>query len=145
MIEEEGSRGSAGFEDGEIVEALPGQFHPNHQPRSQSQSFLAPRFAALAQQQQQQQLEAETLGPSGRPQLAPTFVFGARRRGSVGPAPSMGHSISEEETNFQFPHQQQDTYQQTQPAEHLRTASSGGEITGIMAEQVLECNTFICR
>lgn len=141
MIEEEGGRGSAGYEDGEIVEALPGQFHPGHQPRSQSQSFTAPRFAALAQQQQQQQIQqqqdSEVLGPSGRPQLAPTFVFGARRRGSVGPSPSMGHSISEEESNFQFPHQQQqDSYQQVQQSEHGRTASTGGEITGIMAEQV---------
>ena len=78
------------------------------------------------------------MGPSGRPQLAPTFVFGARRRGSVGPSPSMGHSISEEDSNFQFPHQQQqqDNYQQVQQSEHGRTASTGGEITGIMAEQV---------
>jgi len=120
-----------GPEDGEIQERYYPQ-QPTHQPRAQSQSFMAPRFAALAAQQEQ-----DSVGPTGRPQLAPGFMFGAgRKRG-----PPMGPPINEEDMNFQFPQQQQ---QQQFPSEmsqmgqrepsHRKTES--GEITGIMAEQV---------
>jgi protein SSD1 len=124
----------ASFEEGEIPERFYQQ-QPGHQPRSQSQSFMAPRFAALAAQQEQ-----DTVGPTGRPQLAPGFMFGARRR-----ALPMGPPINEEDIGFQFPQQQQqqdnfvsDIPQQTQG--HRKTES--GEITGIMAEQVSDC--FLC-
>ncbi|KAF9567331.1 SSD1 protein [Agrocybe pediades] len=113
------------FEEGEIPEqrTYPQQ---GHQPRSQSQSFMAPRFAALAAQQEQ-----DPVGPTGRPQLAPGFMFGARKRG-----PSMGPPISEEDIGFQFPQQQQN-FSSEAPAQvtgHRKSAS--GEITGIMAEQI---------
>ena len=96
--------------------------------RSLSQSFTAPRFAALAQQDR-----TEVLGPTGRPQLAPGFMFGGgpRRRGSSnGP---VGPPIDEEDMSFQFPQQQ------ARPLDGQglpRQDDSGGEITGIMAEQV---------
>lgn len=124
---EDSESGNLSYEDGEIADVP--SFHPGHQPRAQSQNFTAPRFAALAQQEQN-----ENLGPSGRPQLAPTFVFGARRRGSTNP-PALGPAISEEDSGFQFPQQHQEAYQPGAPTEHRRT-NSGGEITGIMAEQV---------
>jgi hypothetical protein len=90
------------YEEGEIQGDA--RFPPTTEPqrRSLSQSFTAPRFAALAQQDQ-----SEVLGPTGRPQLAPGhFMFGAgaRRRGSSnGP---MGPPINEEDIGFQFPQQQ---------------------------------------
>ena len=130
MLEDaEDGHGNIHYEEGEIPEATYNQ--PTHQPRSLSQSFTAPRFAALAQQDQ-----AEQLGPTGRPQLAPNFSFGARRRGSVNP-PSIGPAIGEEDVGFQFPqqHQQQNYQPEPLPTEHKRTAS-GGEINGIIAEQV---------
>lgn len=124
MMEEEGG---GHLEDGEIQD----QYYPQggHQPRAQSQSFMAPRFAALAAQQEQ----VDSVGPTGRPQLAPGFMFGARKRG--GP---MGAPINEEDAGFQFPQQQQQqNFQQDIPAQesHHRKTDSG-EITGIMAEQV---------
>lgn len=131
---EDAEDGSA-FEEGEIQERFYQQ--PGHQPRSQSQSFMAPRFAALAAQQEQ-----DTVGPTGRPQLAPGFMFGARKR-----ALPMGPPINEEDVGFQFPQQQQhhqqhqqdnfpmDTPQQSQQSQGHRKSESG-EITGIMAEQV---------
>ena len=124
MLEDAEEPGS--FEEGEIQEQY--YAHPTHQPRSQSQSFVAPRFAALAQQEQ-----GESLGPTGRPQLAPGFMFGARKR-----ATPVGPPISEEDVGFQFPQQQQ----QQQPSyrsdagEQASSKSDNGEITGIMAEQV---------
>ena len=135
------SEDAEAFEEGEIHD--PSAFQLGHQPRSQSQNFTAPRFAALARQEQAQS-QAEILGPSGRPQLAPTFTFGARRRGGTNP-PSLGPPISEEDANFQFPqqHQQQQETLVPPPQEHRRTASSGGEITGIMAEQVLFFDSFL--
>ena len=135
------SEDAEAFEEGEIHD--PSAFQLGHQPRSQSQNFTAPRFAALARQEQAQS-QAEILGPSGRPQLAPTFTFGARRRGGTNP-PSLGPPISEEDANFQFPqqHQQQQETLVPPPQEHRRTASSGGEITGIMAEQVLLFDSFL--
>ena len=99
----------------------------SHNRRSLSQSFTAPRFAALAQQDQ-----SEILGPTGRPQLAPGFLFGGttRRRGSSnGP---MGPPINEEDLGFQFPQQQP----RPLDGQGLPHHDDGGEITGIMAEQV---------
>lgn len=117
------------MEEGEIQESVP---QTGHQRRSLSQNFTAPRFAALAAQQEQ----GEIVGPSGRPQLAPNFMFGARRRPSS--AMPMGPPISEEDVGFQFPQQQ------TQPSYSLDTGLDANrrkpdnttEISGIMAEQV---------
>ncbi|TFK43480.1 hypothetical protein BDQ12DRAFT_622451 [Crucibulum laeve] len=128
---EDAEDGTTSFEEGEIQERYYNQ--PAHQPRSQSQSFMAPRFAALAAQQEQID---PSMGPTGRPQLAPGFMFGARKR-SGGP---MGPPINEEDVSFQFPQQQQQTQQAFQPEMqshdkgHRKTES--GEITGIMAEQI---------
>ncbi|KAK0191056.1 SSD1 protein [Armillaria mellea] len=118
--------GSVPLEDGEIHET----FYPSqgHQPRSQSQSFTAPRFAALAQQEQ-----IEAIGPTGRPQLAPNFMFGAKKRGGG----LMGPPIDEEDVGFQFPQQQQPYAPEVpaqEPMQHRK--SDSGEITGIMAEQI---------
>ncbi|RXW24698.1 hypothetical protein EST38_g1159 [Candolleomyces aberdarensis] len=112
------------FEEGEIPERFPA----GHQPRSQSQSFVAPRFAALAQQEQN-----DTVGPTGRPQLAPGFMFGARKR-SIG----LGPAINEEDVGFQFPQQQgfDQQQQQQQPGPPAHRKGESGEITGIMAEQI---------
>ena len=112
------------YEDGEIQGDAFRQQQQAHNRRSLSQSFTAPRFAALAQQDQ-----SEVLGPTGRPQLAPGFMFGgggSRRRGSAGGP--MGPPINEEDIGFQFPQQQS----QGIP----RPGDAGGEVTGIMAEQV---------
>ncbi len=106
------------LEEGEIHERI-GQQQPSHQPRSQSQSFVPPRFAALAAQE-------DAVGPSGRPQLAPGFMFGARKR--VSP---VGPPVNEEDLGFQFPQQLQQPF----PSEPVRKMDNG-EITGIMAEQV---------
>ncbi|OCB84520.1 CsMn04 [Sanghuangporus baumii] len=118
-----------GFEEGEISDTA--NFQQAHHGRSQSQSFTAPRFAALARQEQ-----GDSMGPPGRPQLAPTFTFGARRRGTNPPV--IAPAISEEDVNFQFPQQQhqQQLENLSPPQEHRRTTSTGGEITGIMAEQM---------
>lgn len=134
MEDAEDGAGGTSFEEGEIQE----QYHPQpgHQPRSQSQSFMAPRFAALAAQQEQ----ADSVGPTGRPQLAPGFMFGARKR-SGGP---MGPPINEEDLGFQFPQQQQQPQPQSQQNYHsdhstheqTHRKTGSGEITGIMAEQV---------
>jgi protein SSD1 len=108
------------LEEGEIQDRFYTQ-QPLQQPRPQSQSFIPPRFAALAAQEQ------DTVGPTGRPQLAPGFMFGARKRGLP-----MGPPINEEDVGFQFPQQQQ---QQTY-GEPVGRKVETGEITGIMAEQV---------
>lgn len=128
MEDAEDGAGGTSFEDGEIQEHYHRQ--PAHQPRTQSQSFVAPRFAALAAQQEQ----ADSLGPTGRPQLAPGFMFGIRKRG--GPA---GPPINEEDIGFQFPQQQQQQpgYHADIPAhEQTHRKTESGEITGIMAEQI---------
>ena len=136
MEDAEDSGGNASYEDGEIQETYYQQ--PGHQPRSQSQSFMAPRFAALAAQQEQ----ADPMGPSGRPQLAPGFMFGARRRGASGP---LAPPINEDDLNFQFPQQQQQQPQQQSQQnfapdrshnEQGHRKSESAEIGGIMAEQV---------
>lgn len=124
MIEDAEDGTGASFEDGEISET----FFPNsgHQARSQSQSFMAPRFAALAAQQEQ-----DVLGPTGRPQLAPNFMFGARRRTSsnvpMGP-------LNEEGVGFQFPQQQSVASEGIIHDQNHRRGEN--DITGIMAEQV---------
>ncbi|KAJ7591044.1 SSD1 protein [Mycena floridula] len=110
------------LEDGEIQEQY---YTQGHQPRAQSQSFVAPRFAALAAQQEQ-----DSVGPTGRPQLAPGFSFGAqKRRGPMGPP------INEEDATFQFP-QQQHSFPSDGNQEQMHRKSDSGEITGIMAEQI---------
>ena len=87
---------------------------------------------------QQPGVDSESVGPSGRPQLAPNFMFG-QRRNPLNPVPALG----EDDVGFQFPQQQQPPQQPSQAfnaepiRDHRRTVSSAGEITGIMAEQVL--------
>jgi protein SSD1 len=135
MMEDAEDAGGNLYEDGEIQEGYYQQ--PGHQPRSQSQSFLAPRFAALAAQQD----SGDSMGPSGRPQLAPGFMFGARRRGASGP---MAPPINEDDLNFQFPQQHQQQQQQPQPNfapepshnDQAHRKSDSAEIGGIMAEQI---------
>jgi len=122
---EDAEDGGMPMEEGEIQE--PYYPTPGHQQRSQSQSFTAPRFAALAQQDQ-----GDSIGPTGRPQLAPNFMFGAKKR-SIG---SMGPPINED-VGFQFPQQQQNFVSEVSPLESGHRKSDSGEITGIMAEQVL--------
>ncbi|KAF8076455.1 SSD1 protein [Lyophyllum atratum] len=126
MEDAEDGTGGTSFEEGEIPDY---RRQPGHQPRSQSQNFMAPRFAALAAQQEQ----ADSVGPTGRPQLAPGFMFGARRRG--GPA---APSINEEDVGFQFPQQQpqQANYHAELSHEPTHRKTDSGEITGIMAEQI---------
>lgn len=119
----EGAEGIASYEEGEIPEQYYPQ--PSHQPRPQAQSFVAPRFAALAAQQEQ----VDSLGPSGRPQLAPNFMFGARKRMS-----QFGPPINEEDVGFQFPQQQQ--IHRSDDMEQIDGKGDAGEITGIMAEQI---------
>ena len=123
-----------GYEEGEIPDSLYSTQPQIHHPRSLSQTFTAPRFAALAAQQEQQQQHNDVLGPSGRPQLAPNFMFGggARRRPSADTA--MGPPISEEDVGFQFPQQQ--TVPSYSDQDMLQRRNEGGEIRGIMAEQV---------
>lgn len=130
-------------EEGEIDEAS-AQYQAQQFQQQGAQpsvgAFSAPRFAALAHQQQQAQAgqqESEVLGPSGRPQLAPTFQFGARRRTATG-GPAGGPAITEDDLGFQFPQQQH--YQpesqnpsSQQPQAHRRT---GSEVSGMLAEQV---------
>jgi protein SSD1 len=83
-------------------------------------SFTAPRFAAL--QGQGAQSPGEGTASSGRPQLAPSFQFGNKRRTN---SVSIGPPISEEDAGFQFPQTPQ-TPQNT----HKRTGSE------IIAEQI---------
>ena len=117
-------------EEGEIQENV---YQSGHPRRSLSQSFTAPRFAALAAQQDQ----GDMMGSSGRPQLAPNFLFGARRRPSQGVNTTMGPPINEEDVGFQFPQQSQQNYNVDFSADvHQRKNESGSEISGIMAEQV---------
>ena len=137
VMMEDAEDGPAPYDEGEIQgDASFRQQQQNHNRRALSQSFTAPRFAALAQQDQ-----GEVLGPTGRPQLAPGFMFGggARRRGSTNNP--MGPPINEEDIGFQFPQQQPRSHDvQGLP----RPDDTGGEITGIMAEQVnhLHCHNL---
>jgi protein SSD1 len=129
-MREDVEEGQNGYDDAENTDSLYSTQPQSHHPRSQSQTFTAPRFAALAAQQEQQQ--NDVLGPSGRPQLAPHFMFGTRRRPSVGT--TMGPPISEEDVGFQFPQQQAIPSYSDQDV--LQRMNEGGEIRGIMAEQV---------
>ena len=83
-------------------------------------SFTAPRFAAL--QGQGSQSPGENSGPPGRPQLAPSFQFGTKRRTN---SVSIGPPINEEDAGFQFPQTPQ-----TPQNVHKRTGSE------IIAEQI---------
>ncbi|KAI6119293.1 SSD1 protein [Pisolithus croceorrhizus] len=96
-----------------------------------SQNFVAPRFAALAAQQ----MEQDVHGPTGRPQLAPSFTFGARRR-TASNVP-LGPPINEEDVGFQFPQQQQQqNFSQDNAAVEPSHRKPENDITGIMAEQI---------
>lgn len=78
----------------------------NRQPMG---SFQAPRFGSMSQGGAGE----PDLNLSGRPQLAPAFTFGAKRRTnsmSVGPGPQP--AIGEEDAGFQFPQQNQGPPQQ---------------------------------
>lgn len=131
MEDAEDGTGNVSYEDGEIQDNFYQQQQPGHQPRSQSQSFMAPRFAALAAQQD----PADNMGPSGRPQLAPGFMFGANRRSASGP---MAPPINEDDLSFQFPQQQQrqQNFAPEPSQQQGHQKSDSGEIGGIMAEQV---------
>ena len=127
MEDVEDSQGGPIVEEGEIPENA----YQGHPRRSLSQNFTAPRFQALAAQQQQEQ--ADVLGPSGRPQLAPGFMFGARRRPSQNL--SMGPPINEDDNDFRFPQQSQATAYESLETQR-KPEERGGDISGIMAEQV---------
>lgn len=129
MMEDAEDGVGASVEEGEISEG----FFPNsgHHPRTQSQNFVAPRFAALAAQQ----MEQDVHGPTGRPQLAPSFTFGARRR-TASNVP-LGPPINEEDVGFQFPQQQQQqNFSQDNAAVEPSHRKPENDITGIMAEQI---------
>ncbi|KAH7914175.1 SSD1 protein [Hygrophoropsis aurantiaca] len=128
MMEDAEDTAGISFEDGEITENFYQQ-PSGHQPRSQSQSFMAPRFAALAAQQEQ-----DILGPTGRPQLAPGFMFGARRRASSNVP--MGPPINEEDAGFQFPQQHQQNFSSDTGMLEQNHRKQESDITGIMAEQI---------
>src|SRR5260370_17748551 len=130
-MREDVEEGQNGYEEGEISDNLYSSQPQVHHPRSQSQTFTAPRFAALAAQQEQQK-QSDVHGHSGRPQPAQNYMFGARRRPSMGN--TMGTPISEEDVGFQFP-QQQTTPSYSDQDVLQRRNEGGGEIRGIMAEQ----------
>ncbi|KAI0723289.1 RNB-domain-containing protein [Earliella scabrosa] len=127
MMEDVEDQGTPIVEEGEIPENA---YQTGHQRRSLSQSFNPPRFQALAAQQQQDQ---EVLGPTGRPQLAPGFMFGARRRPSSNL--TMGPPINEEDVGFQFPQQSQNSNMDALDGGNRRQ-DERGDISGIMAEQI---------
>jgi protein SSD1 len=137
---EDSERGGL-YEEGEIPEPMSWQQQqdfPGVAQKANASGFVAPRFAALAQQQQQQQQATrEVLGPSGRPQLAPGFTFGTRRKPSSN-AMSLGPPIDEEEdANFQFPQSMPSYPQDPSPASTGSRRPESTDIGGIMAEQVL--------
>ncbi|RPD67180.1 RNB-domain-containing protein [Lentinus tigrinus ALCF2SS1-7] len=124
MMEDVEDLGTPIVEEGEIPENT---YQTGHQRRSLSQSFNPPRFQALAAQQQQ---DSEVLGPTGRPQLAPNFMFGARRRPSSNL--TMGPPINEEDVGFQFPQQSQNNnFGDLDRKQDERT-----DINGMLAEQI---------
>lgn len=129
MIEDVEDQGTPLVEEGEILDNA---YQTGHQRRSLSQSFNPPRFQALAAQQQQDQ--SDNLGPSGRPQLAPNFLFGARRRPSSNL--SMGPPINEEDVGFQFPQQSQNNSFESLDTGHRKQQDERGDFSGIMAEQI---------
>jgi protein SSD1 len=113
----------------------------NRQPMG---SFSAPRFSSMSSQGGMGgggNSDQDLAGGSGRPQLAPSFSFGAKRRTN---SMSVGPSIGEEDAGFQFPQQNQQPQQQQQQNygdgnaqggqnPHRRT---GSEINGIMSQQI---------
>lgn len=121
-------------DDGDIVIT-------QQQPRAIAQSnmgnFTAPRF----NQQQQQQAPDQDIGPTGRPQLAPNFMFGQRRNQINQPA------LTDEDVGFQFPQAaQQQTLEglaQQAPTTHRRTPSELAGVSPLMAEQVRPFNTSL--
>jgi protein SSD1 len=122
--------GAVSFEEGEIQEHIYHQ--PGHQPRSQSQSYMPPRLAALAAQDQN-----DGIGPTGRPQLAPGFHFGTSSNRGRSASARLGPPINEDDYGFQFPQQQQQSYSQDNMGrEQSHRKSESVEIGGIMAEQV---------
>ena len=121
------------FEEGEIPEQIYGQ---QPFPRgSQPPGFTAPRFAALAGQQQEQ---SETIGPSGRPMLAPSFTFGARRR-TASNVPLGPPILEGEDLGFQFPQQNQHSDYQSDSSQQQNNNpgnESHGQLPDLMREQV---------
>lgn len=108
-----------------------------HQPMG---SFAAPRFQAqqLPHAQMQPQdaygIQGEVIGPSGRPQLAPNFTFGASRH-------PRAPSSEGDDTTFQFPPQQtqlpnlpSSQYDNANAPRRANEVPAG--VTGLMAEQV---------
>lgn len=114
------------FEEGEIHERFPSQ--AGYQTRSQPRS-MPPRFVAL----QTQQETMDNIGPSGRPQLAPDFMFGTGTRKR---APIMGPPINEEDAGFQFPQQGQVYPSDFSSHEFPQRKIEGGDTDGIMGQQV---------
>jgi len=111
----------------------------NRQPMG---SFSAPRFSNLSSQGGMSGGNSDQeVGGSGRPQLAPSFSFGAKRRTS---SMSVGPAIGEEDAGFQFPQQnQQPTHHQPQQqaysdnnAQSNPHRRAGSEINGIMSQQI---------
>jgi protein SSD1 len=119
-------------EDAEIGDFEDGEIPPNQAFGGRQGSFTAPRFQALAAQQQQtQQQSDEPLTPGGRPQLAPGFTFGGKRKTN-----NLGGPLNEEDANFQFPQAQQQPGFQPEASGGNNHRRTGSEITGIMAEQI---------
>ncbi len=143
-------------EDAEVQTSeasLPPMAHfSNRQPMG---SFSAPRFSSISSQGGLGgggNNSDQDLSSSGRPQLAPSFSFGAKRRTN---SMSVGPPIGEEDAGFQFPQQNQQQQQQQRERQqeqqqqgqgygggvsgpgaqqpHRRT---GSEINGIMSQQI---------
>ncbi|OBZ68562.1 hypothetical protein A0H81_11678 [Grifola frondosa] len=94
-----------------------------------SPNYIAPQFAALVEQDQ-----GDILGPSGRPQLAPNFMFGTTRRPSC--IVTMRPPINEEDAGFHFPQQQMPPGFDLHALDLVQRQPDGeAEISGIMAKQ----------
>ncbi|OBZ65966.1 hypothetical protein A0H81_14208 [Grifola frondosa] len=95
-----------------------------------SPKYIAPQFAALVEQDQ-----GDILGPSGRPQLAPNFMFGTTRRPSC--IVTMRPPINEEDAGFHFPQQQMPPGFDLHALDLVQRQPDGeAEISGIMAKQI---------
>lgn len=92
-------------------------------------SFSAPRFSSMSGAGGDQ----EYVGPSGRPQLAPSFSFGAKRRTN---SISVGPAIGEEDVGFQFPQQNQQQSRYQQESDNQAANRRGGEMNEIMSQQI---------
>jgi protein SSD1 len=115
----------------------------NRQPMGSFSS--APRFSSMASQGGMGgggNSDQDLAGGSGRPQLAPSFSFGAKRRTN---SMSVGPAIGEEDAGFQFPQQNQPPQQQQQQQQNYGDNAQGGqnphrrtgsEINGIMSQQI---------